>query len=587
MRFRKILPFVAMLAFSISYSAQRMAFSKPKAGIADTGPIGVLGGTISGSVTAPKEFHAAQVYAENSEKGIVYMVYTAGGRYRFMHLFPGKYQLSVSKNGFTSPEVKPITVAAGGNVTADLTMKEGVHIPNRRISTEYPEGVKLLPYDTVYPPGPGRDIAQACLVCHGPDWLSTRQFNESAWNSAINDMIRRGNVRVPGSFSPDEREVLVQYLTQNFGPNSEPRRVAEPDMDVDEAVVSKAMYVEYRLPSLPPGHKPLDGRNVADDGDIPGGSCADRSCGPRRLHDPHIGNDGNVWYADQVGLTIGKVDPRTGVFKDYPIEDPTAPPHGLTMDQKGQIWFTSANALGRFDPETGEMRFYKRSNLRSGGNTATVDGTGDVWYTGGVSEIGQWDHTTDKVNFYKTPSFEPQPYGMVTDKSGQVWFAMLANCKVVKFDPVARQFTEFSAPYVNRPCTIRRLSFDHDGMLWYGLAGNVNGYQKIVKMDPKTAKTTEYATPYRFTWPYDVQADPENNIWMPDSGEGGALVKFDRKTEKFLYFPTPQTTDSPKLEVSRDGAIWYTTRSGDEKKMSIGVLYPNMETIKSFAAYNQ
>jgi len=78
-----------------------------------------------------------------------------------------------------------------------------------------------------------------------------------------------------------------------------------------------------------------------------------------------------------------------------------------------------------------------------------------------------------------------------------------------------------------------------------------------------------------------------NNIWIPDSGEGGALVKFDRKLEKFIYFPMPQLTDSPKLEITRDGAIWYTTRSGDPKTMSIGVMYPDMEKVKSFAAYNQ
>jgi len=257
------------------------------------------------------------------------------------------------------------------------------------------------------------------------------------------------------------------------------------------------------------------------------------------------------------------------------------------MDQKGQIWFTSASALGRLDPETGKMHFYKRPSIRSGGNTPTVDAKGDVWYTGGVSEIAKWDHLTDKVTFYKTPSFEPQPYGMVTDKAGMVWFAMLAQCKVVRFDPESEQFTEYSPPYADHPCTIRRLSFDHDGMLWYGLAGNANGYQKVCKMDPKTGKTVEYATPYPFTWPYDVQADPDNNMWLPDSGEGGALVKFDRKTEKFFYFPTPQLTDMPKLEVTRDGAIWYTTRSGDLNTMSIGVPYHDMEKVKSFAAYNQ
>ena len=65
---------------------------------------------------------------------------------------------------------------------------------------------------------------------------------------------------------------------------------------------------------------------------------------------------------------------------------------------------------------------------------------------GGVSEIAKWDHASDKVTFYKTPSFKPQPYGMVHDKNDNIWFALLARCKVVKFDPETEQFIEYSPP---------------------------------------------------------------------------------------------------------------------------------------------
>ena len=140
------------------------------------------------------------------------------------------------------------------------------------------------------------------------------------------------------------------------------------------------MYVEYRLPSPPKKDRSIDAHS-AEEGDAPAAACGD--CAGRRLHDPHIGNDGSVWYADQVGVTIGKVDPRTATFKDYPISDRTAVPHGLTMDQEGQIWITSASALGRLDPKTGKMQLYRRSSIRSGGNTPIVDSKGNVWYTGG------------------------------------------------------------------------------------------------------------------------------------------------------------------------------------------------------------
>jgi hypothetical protein len=54
-------------------------------------------GSISGTVKAPKEFKAAKVYMKNVDKNVVYMVFTEGGRYQAVDLFPGNYEVSVTK----------------------------------------------------------------------------------------------------------------------------------------------------------------------------------------------------------------------------------------------------------------------------------------------------------------------------------------------------------------------------------------------------------------------------------------------------------------------------------------------------------
>jgi hypothetical protein len=43
----------------------------------------------------------------------------------------------------------------------------------------------------------------------------------------------------------------------------------------------------------------------------------------------------------------------------------------------------------------------------------------------------------------------------------------------------------------------------------------------------------------------------------------------------------------PKISVSKEDSIWYTTRGGDSKTMSLGVLYPDKSKIKTLAAYPQ
>lgn len=77
--------------------------------------------TLSGTVSASEEFTAAQVYARNLDRDMVYMVYTNGGRYRAVALFPGTYEVSASTKHLES-DVRTVTVGAGDAAEVDLTL---------------------------------------------------------------------------------------------------------------------------------------------------------------------------------------------------------------------------------------------------------------------------------------------------------------------------------------------------------------------------------------------------------------------------------------------------------------------------------
>ncbi|MCY4661266.1 MAG: carboxypeptidase-like regulatory domain-containing protein, partial [Acidobacteria bacterium] len=77
--------------------------------------------TLSGTVNASQEFTAAQVYARNLDRDMVYQVYTNGGRYRAVALFPGTYEVSASTKHLES-DVQTITVGAGDAAEVDLTL---------------------------------------------------------------------------------------------------------------------------------------------------------------------------------------------------------------------------------------------------------------------------------------------------------------------------------------------------------------------------------------------------------------------------------------------------------------------------------
>ena len=74
----------SLLAVAVVFQVSGIAAQRP------AGSGGLTGmATMTGSVTAGKPFKAAPVYIRNTDKRILYMVYTNAGRFRALGLFPG------------------------------------------------------------------------------------------------------------------------------------------------------------------------------------------------------------------------------------------------------------------------------------------------------------------------------------------------------------------------------------------------------------------------------------------------------------------------------------------------------------------
>ena len=529
--------------------------------------------TIEGAVTAAQPFKAAQVHLMNVDKNVLFMVYTSGGRYRAPHLFPGRYEVSVRKPGFAA-DTQTIVVKAGATDTLNFTLREAPAVPRRQgefgFTTQRAGEAVLVSYDELYPREPGRAVFEkTCLYCHGKNFFPTKQYHETQWSHFIDVMTgvqqsERGAMIQPGTLSAADRATVLAYLTKHFGPTSVRRGLkADTDFPLDEAVLGAAMYVEYYLPLDPK----LDAGNKQ-----------------RRTQEPHFDPSGNVWYTDRsVPNRIGRVDPRTGEIKDFPLPDPKADPHGLTVDKQGHVFWaeTVGFHLGWLDPQTGTMTRYPMDatgQAKGRGHTPIVDSKDNVWFTViGGDMLGKWDRATGKARVWKVPTPGAAPYGIALDPEENVWFAEFRRGKIAKFDPKTEKFTEYDA--LTQPCTIRRLAVDAKGIVWYG--GFSSG--TLGRIDPKTGRVSEYDLPMPFAEPYDVWPDREGNIWISDAGQGGALIKFNPATEKYTYYPSPQVTDQPKLAITRDGAVWYTPRSSS--KAAAGVLYPDVKRITTLGAY--
>ncbi|HZN28857.1 MAG TPA: hypothetical protein VFB88_05805, partial [Xanthobacteraceae bacterium] len=301
----------------------------------------------------------------------------------------------------------------------------------------------------------------------------------------------------------------------------------------------------------------------------------------------YFDNSGNVWTADRGNPNaIVKLDPRTAKFEHYPLPE-RGIPHGITVDSKGIVWWgeTVGFKFGRLDPKTGKMDRYPidpSGNLKGRGHDPIVDYDDNIWLTViRGNKLAKYDQKTGKISLYEPPSPNSLPYGADKDKAGNIWISQFTQCRMAKFDPKEETFTEFPALTAyeeDQFCLIRRGSVDKNGMVWYGVFSN----GKIGRIDPATGKTVEYKMPVAFAEPYDIWPDKDNNMWIADGAMGGAIIKFDPNTEKFTFYPTVQRGDLPKIEITREGGIWYNPRSAI--KGAVGVLYPDMSKMTTFEA---
>jgi virginiamycin B lyase len=571
--------------------------------------------SLSGTVTSTAPFKAAQVSVRNVDKRILYMVYTNAGQFRAVALFPGNYEVSVATKGLGS-DVQKLVLKAGDNPKLTFSLRPSAGAATRTVinALETETSANALvrdeqSYDEVYPPGPGRAVAErTCLVCHGENFLPSRPGNTAAWNARIDFMMGKTLFDRPAAayaegllsfrasalrFSREDREVLVAYLAKNFGADVKPRAVRiDQEIAVDEIKLGKAMYVEYYLPPDAPG----EGTNAPEFSRLTGGFV-----GRRVGQDVHFDQDGNVWLTDRgYPHRLVKLDPRTGEQKAYVLPDPKNGIHEVNIDRTGMIWLpehsgvqsSTAKRLLGFNPKTEKFEYLipldpdnvVRNPIKWAQSLAfdSKDNIYVGWIMGGA--LSKYDRETKKVTVFPVPTHNAIVYGVIADRNDNIWMALWDSGNIAKFDTHNNEWTIFTPP--TYPAHVRRLNVDAQNNIWFGIwaAGRRPG--KLVKLDQTIGRMTEYTVPRQNAQPYDVAQDPEGNIWSADAGgSASALWKFNPRDATFTWYPKPQkTADTPKIQITKDGAIWYSPR-GSQDAPAIGVLYPDMEKITGLGAY--
>jgi len=370
------------------------------------------------------------------------------------------------------------------------------------------------PGQTALPDGSGKELVEAkCAQCHSIQRVTNAGYSHEGWQNAVAMMVNLGL-----KLSADESSTVVDYLAKNFPEKTGPKPALVPGnvrVTIREWVVPK------------PGSRP---------------------------HDPLATPDGSIWYSGQFANELGRLDPKTGVFKEYPLPEGSGP-HGLVADKDGNIWYTAnfKAYIGKLDPKSGKVTQYPMPDPAARDpHTPIFDQEGILWFTvQGGNFVGRLDPKTGEVKLMKLPSPRSNPYGMVIDSHGVPFFDEFGANRIARIDPQTLQLHEYTLPDpAARP---RRIAKTSDDAIWYSDYGR--GY--LGRLDPATGKVTEWPSPSGAkSRPYGM-AVIKDVVWYSESGvEPNTIVRFDPRSEKFQTWTIPSGGEVVRnVSVTRDGNL--------------------------------
>jgi virginiamycin B lyase len=344
------------------------------------------------------------------------------------------------------------------------------------------------------PEGAHKELVEGtCTTCHRTNVITRSSgYTREQWAELTSTMIDL-------SAAPKERAKITDYLTAHFPPNTK----RAPKIIPGSAKIS---IKEWQVPTL-----------------------------GQRSRDPVQAADGSIWWAGQFGNLIGRINPKTGEMKEFPLPE-NAKPHSVTLDRHGNVWYTGNKngTVGKLDPKTGKITEYKMPDPKARDpHTAVFDQKGILWFTLQQSNmLGRLDPKTGAIKLVTMKIRRSKPYGIKIDAAGTPWVACNGRNCLVKVDPATMELTEIKLPIPKTK--VRRIDIAADGMIWY-----VNSSQgRIGRFNPKTGDIKEWPSPSGLkSHPYGL-AVVKGIVWYNESGRRpDALVRFDPKTETFQSWP--------------------------------------------------
>jgi virginiamycin B lyase len=527
-----LLSFVATLALALIQAGSDSSRANAQTPVA-----------LTGQVTSAEEgaMEGVLVSAKKSGSTItITVVSDAQGRYSFPagKLAPGQYALRIRAVGYDLDNSKSVEVAAQKTTTHDLKLRKTEDLVAQLSNGEWMASI----------PGTDREkgILLGCVGCHTLERTMRSPHDADTFMNVVlprmqgyvnqsipaHPQLRRGERRMEerGDQRVQVYRTAAEYLAKiNLGAGSQWKY----DLKIlprPSGRATRVIYTEYDL-----------GRETIEP------------------HDVIVDADGIAWYSSFGEQNLGRLDPKTGAVKEYPIPEhkPGYPTGllGLRDDKAGNLWLGNMYqaTIVKFDRKTEKFQFWQlppeqnidaaQVNMVSP-QSSHVDGK--VWtQNNGFAGVHRLDIATGKIETWEPFKGAKEPhniYDVIPDSKNNVYFTDFRWRHIGRIDAKTGEVKLFEVP---TPASApRRGMMDAQDRLWFG---EYRG-DRIAMFDTKSEQFKEWKVSPRWSAPYDVAIDKNEEAWT-GSMITDQVTRLDTKSGASVDYLLPRSTNIRRVFV--------------------------------------
>jgi len=491
------------------------------------------------------------------------------------YLTAGEYQLTVRAAGYQATAEK-LSIAENDSVQRDLNLKTVTDANILASQLTSLEWLNSFPGNQAE-----KDLLTLnmvnCAFCHSLERIARSDHDEVGFLNVIQRMKtyetdHSSHLRIQPVAQPEPLEgmqwygrdakALASYLAKiNRAVSDDGARYPLQTLPLPKGEATKAIVTVYPIPRQ-----------------------------PSVIHDLDVDAQGRVWYGNTGWDFLGRLDPVSREFKEWPAPN-FLPENGgelprivgvqdIQVDGSGAVWVgVMGNKHARFIPSTERWQVFDLPIIWKNPFLGNVRENENIMWSTGITQVPEghlrYEHAfpvdvrTGQVgegimlfNDFPSPISPTHDnqlnycYIFDQDKDGNFL------CTASEASAIARADSEGSVRLIPTPTPFsypRRGYRDEKQQFWFAEFFA----DRVGMLDLATDKMVEYPMGERYIMPYYARPDNKGFIWVSSTGSD-RLLRLNPETSEVVQYQMPVSYDARKVVVDENAAmttIWLPNKN--------------------------